>query len=68
MSLPRNENQEKQLEIQVKPIFVLQAHMHGFLEKYYDLNDPNVQKDLETILRNIPSYLDILIMSTMFLV
>ena len=68
MSLPRNEDPEKQLEIQVKPIFLLQAHMHGYLEKYYDVNDPKVQKDLETILRNIPSYLDILIMTTMHLV
>jgi hypothetical protein len=46
---------------------MLMAHMNGYLDKYYDLNDPKVQKDLETILRNIPSYLDIMIMITMFL-
>lgn len=46
---------------------MLMAHMHGYLDKYYDVNDPKVQKELETILRNIPSYLDIMVMTTMWL-
>ena len=47
---------------------MLQAYMQGHLEKFYDLNDPSVQKDLETILRNLPSYIDIMITITMWLV
>ena len=41
--------------------------MYGLMEKYFDMGDPKNQKDLETILRAIPSYLDIMIMVTMYL-
>jgi hypothetical protein len=58
----------EEMAVQIKPICMLMAHMHGYLEKYYDMNDPKVQKELETILRKIPSYLDIMIMTTMWLV
>lgn len=37
------------------------------MDEYYDPEDSKVQKDLEAILRAIPSYLDIMIMITMFL-
>jgi hypothetical protein len=42
--------------------------MNGILNQVFDLNDENIQKDLEIILRHIPSYLDIAMMNTMVLV
>jgi hypothetical protein len=56
------------VQVQTKAICMLMAHMGGYLDKHYNLDDPKVQKDLETILRNIPSYIDIMIMITMYLV
>lgn len=57
-----------EIEIQEKPVCLLLSHLYGFMDEYYDPADSKVQKDLEAILRAIPSYLDIMIMITMFLV
>ena len=43
----------------VKPIMLLMAHMNG-LRSEYGLDIQSVEKDMEMILRYIPSYLDIM--------
>mmetsp|Transcript_11126 Transcript_11126/g.18672 ORF Transcript_11126/g.18672 Transcript_11126/m.18672 type:complete len:131 (+) Transcript_11126:774-1166(+) len=53
--------------IQIKPVCLLMAHMYDILDQHFDPNDAEIQKDLETILRNIPSYIDIMIMLTIHL-
>jgi hypothetical protein len=58
-------DQEKQ--IQVKPLCILMAHMLDIIDDHFDPNDPEFQKELETILRVVPSYLDIMIMIVIFL-
>jgi len=40
--------------------------MHGLL-KEYDLDNETIREEMEIILRNIPAYLDIVIMITMWL-
>lgn len=67
-SIPNQKDMTEEMEVQIKPLCMLMAHMHGYLDKYYDVNDPQVQKDMETILRNIPSYIDIMMMTTMWLI
>ena len=65
----KNEKEEVEevRKIQVKPICLLMAYMHGVLDQHFDMNDQNTRRDLETILRAIPSYLDILLVLGMFL-
>jgi len=60
------ETVKSEFPVQVKPVLLLLAHMHGLL-KEYDLDNEVIRKEMEIILRNIPAYLDIAIMITMFL-
>ena len=57
--------EDSEYEIQEKPICLLIAHMHGLLKDYGLDKDPQVAKDLELILRCIPSYLDIVLQTSM---
>jgi hypothetical protein len=58
---------EKEKQIQVKPVLLLLAYMYDILDEHFDREDPLLQRDLEVILRSIPSYLDILVMLTIYL-
>jgi len=51
---------EKKAPIQVKPICLLVGYMNDLL-KEEDLNHGELRKDLENILRAIPSYIDIIL-------
>jgi hypothetical protein len=42
--------------------------MHGVIDQYFNSKDKQFQKDLEEILRAVPSYLDIMIMMVILLV
>lgn len=53
-------------QIQVKPICLLVGHMHDILNDD-DLSNEGIRKDLENILRTIPSYFDIMLGQTMVL-
>lgn len=65
---PKKESEDEiEFDIQEKPVVLILAYMYGLMDKYFDMSDPNTQRDLETILRAIPSYLDIMIMVTMYL-
>ena len=66
--MPEEEGEEVlDFTIQEKPVVLILAYMYGLMDKYFDMSDQRNQKDLETILRAIPSYLDIMIMVTMYL-
>lgn len=52
--------------IQVKPICILMGYMYNMLTKE-DLAIESVKNDLETILRSIPSFMDIMLSQTMML-
>jgi len=41
--------------------------MYGMLDEF-NLNDARIEKELETILRTVPSYVDILLTLTMGLI
>lgn len=51
---------EKRPAVQVKPICLLMGYMYNLLEQS-DLDNPGIKKDLEDILRTIPSFFDILL-------
>ena len=51
---------EKKAAIQVKPICLLVGYMNDIL-KEEELNHGELRKDLENILRAIPSYIDIIL-------
>jgi len=53
-------------QIQVKPICLLVGYMHDILNSD-DLSNEGIKKDLENILRTIPSYFDIMLSQTMVL-
>jgi len=57
---------DKKNQLQVKPICLLMGYMYNILEKE-DLEIETISKDLETILRSIPSYIDIMLSQTMAL-
>jgi len=52
--------------VQVKPICLLKGHMLKLLTEE-DLAIESVRNDLETILRAIPSFMDIMLSQTMML-
>lgn len=58
---------DEEVAIQVKPVCLLMAYMLDNVDDYFDSEEAEFQKDLEKILRAIPSYLDILIMITIAL-
>ena len=47
-------------QIQVKPICLLMAYMYDILSEE-DKADPGIAQDIDTILRSIPSYIDIML-------
>jgi hypothetical protein len=57
---------DKKNQLQVKPICLLMGYMYNILEKE-DLEIETISKDLECILRSIPSYIDIMLSQTMAL-
>lgn len=58
---------EGERAVQVKPICLLMAYMQGSLDEKA-LQEYGLKEDLETILRAMPSYLDILLEEAMTLV
>jgi len=52
--------------VQIKPICLLMGYMYGLI-KEEDYNQEGIKEDLETILRTIPSYIDIMLSQTMML-
>lgn len=57
---------DKKVNVQVKPICLLMGYMYDILEDQ-DLSIDTIAADLETILRSIPSYIDIMLSQTMAL-
>ena len=52
--------------MQVKPICLLMGYMYNLIEDQ-DLKNEAIAKDLEQILKTIPSYFDIMLQQTMML-
>lgn len=52
--------------VNVKPICLLMGYMHNLFTQE-EQNDELIQKDLEVILRAVPSYIDIMLSQTMML-
>ena len=65
-SIPKAKTKEEQDQIQVKPICLLVGYMYNFLTSA-DLQTESMASGLETILRAIPSYIDIMLEQTMML-
>ena len=63
-ALPKQPSKNKQgqepPQIQVKPICLLVAYMHGILTEAESENE-GLKKDLDAILRAIPSFMDIML-------
>jgi len=59
-------NEKKGTAVQVKPICLLMGYMYDILEQQ-DTDIETISSDLETILRSIPSYIDIMLSQTMAL-
>jgi preprotein translocase subunit Sec63 len=53
-------NKEGHPPIQVKPICLLMGHMYDLLEEGA-LNDPGLKEDLESILKTVPSYIEVML-------
>merc|ERR1719460_263029 len=66
VSAKKEKQGQEQSPVQVKPICLLVGYMNGILTEA-DMADEGLQKDLETILRAIPSYMDIMLTQTMML-
>lgn len=62
----KKDKQGQDSQVQVKPICLLVGYMNGILTDD-DKADEGLAKDLETILRAIPSYMDIMLTQTMML-
>ena len=59
-------NGEEDSKVQVKPICLLVGYMNGLLTDE-DNKMKGLKKDLELILKSIPSYMDIMLTQTMML-
>lgn len=62
----KDKNGQEPPQIQVKPICLLVGYMNGLLNDS-DYENEGLKKDLELILRSIPSYMDIMLTQTMML-
>lgn len=62
----KDKNGQDQSQVQVKPICLLVGYMNNLLTDA-DLANEGIKRDLETILKAIPSYMDIMLMQTMML-
>ena len=63
------ESKDKKRNINVKPIILLVAYMFDFLSELSDKEkeELGINEDIDTILRAIPSYIDIMLSQTMML-
>lgn len=64
--IPKQGKNDKKPQVQVKPIVLLMGYMYNLLTEE-DMKDEGLKKDLEVILRAIPSYIDIMLTQTMML-
>jgi len=66
VSAKKEKQGQDQSQVQVKPICLLVGYMNNLLTDA-DFESEGLKKDLETILRAIPSYMDIMLTQTMML-
>ena len=66
VSAKKEKQGQDQSQVQVKPICLLVGYMNNILTDA-DMESEGLKKDLETILRAIPSYMDIMLTQTMML-
>jgi hypothetical protein len=65
-AIPSAKQEEKKGPVQVKPICLIMGYMYDIIDKK-DLDNEGIAKDLELILRTVPSYFDIMLQQIMML-
>jgi hypothetical protein len=65
-AIPSAKQEEKKGPVQVKPICLIMGYMYNIIEKK-DLENEGIAKDLEQILRTVPSYFDIILQQIMMM-
>jgi hypothetical protein len=65
-AIPTAKQEEKKGPVQVKPICLIMGYMLDIIDKK-DLENEGIAKDLEQILRTVPSYFDIMLQQIMML-
>jgi hypothetical protein len=65
-AIPTAKQDAKKGAVQVKPICLIMGYMYNIIEKK-DLDNEGIAKDLEQILRTVPSYFDIMLQQVMMM-
>ena len=65
-AIPSAKHEDKKGAVQVKPICLIMGYMLDIIDKK-DLDNEGIAKDLEMILRTVPSYFDIMLQQIMML-
>jgi len=65
-AIPTAKQDAKKGAVQVKPICLIMGYMYNIIEKK-DLDNEGIAKDLEKILRTVPSYFDIMLQQVMMM-
>jgi hypothetical protein len=65
-AIPTAKQDAKKGPVQVKPICLIMGYMYNIIEKR-DLDNEGIAKDLEQILRTVPSYFDIMLQQVMMM-
>lgn len=65
-AIPTAKQDAKKGAVQVKPICLIMGYMYNIIEKR-DLDNEGIAKDLEQILRTVPSYFDIMLQQVMMM-
>ena len=65
-AIPTAKQDAKKGPVQVKPICLIMGYMYNIIEKK-DLDNEGIAKDLEQILRTVPSYFDIMLQQVMMM-
>jgi len=66
-AIPSAKQDAKKGPVQVKPICLIMGYMYGIIEKKDLLENEGIAKDLEIILRTVPSYFDIMLQQIMMM-
>ena len=65
-AIPTAKQDAKKGPVQFKPICLIMGYMYNIIEKR-DLDNEGIAKDLEQILRTVPSYFDIMLQQVMMM-